>query len=167
MPVSPKHPRHLSKCASPILHVTQPESDGNAIKRSLGKWQLHRIGKNCLAHSFSLCQFQHFRQEIHACDFRLRQLLLQRKRQISRASSKIDDFDRAPACDRVGSPLSPIKIDAAAKCVISEIVPSGNGAKHFPNSCGLCCGTGFCHLKEDKTSTHDSMITHFLFTTCM
>src|SRR5882762_3843554 len=133
MAVSLKHPRHLSKRASPILHVTQTESDRNAIKGSIGEWQL----------------------------------LLQRKRQISCASSKIDNFVRPPTCDRVGSTLSPIKIDPAAKRVISQIVPSGNVAKHLPNSCGLCCGTGFCHLKVDKRSTQDSMIVHFLFTTWM
>src|SRR4029453_3152515 len=167
MAVSPKPPRHLSKRASPILHVTQAESDGDAIKGSIGEWQLHGTGKDCLAHPFPLRQFQHFRQEIHPCDFRIRQLLLQRKRQISCASSKINNFDRLPACDRVGSMLSPIKIDPAAKRLITQIVPSGDGTKHLPNSGGLCCGTGFCHLKLDKTSAHDSMITLFLFSTWM
>jgi len=31
--------------------------------------------------------------------------------------------------------------------VISQIIPSGNAAKHLPNSCRLCCGTGFCHFE--------------------
>src|SRR5947199_3505178 len=167
MAVSSKHPRHLSKRASPILHVTQPESDSNAIKGTIGEWQLHRIAKDGLAHPFPLRQFQHFRQEIHARDYRIAQPLLQRKRQISCASSKIENFARPPACDRIGSTLSQIKIDPAAKRVISQIIASGNAAKHLPNSCRLCCDTGFCHLKVAKTSAHDSMIAHFLFTTWM
>src|SRR6266511_3239657 len=130
---------------------------------STNKWP-SRLSTRDISASASR-QFQHFRQEIHACDLRFRQFLLQRKRQISCASCKIDNFAWTPACDRVGSALSPIKIDPAAKRVISQIVPSGNGAKHLPNSCGLCFDTGFRHWKVDKTSAQKCMITHFLFTT--
>ena len=99
MPIRPKHARHFSKRSCPVLQIAQPKRDGDAVKRSIVKWQIHCVGKHHLVHAFSLRKVQHFVQEIDTDDVRVRQFLLQSERQISGAGSEIRDLVWVPTSD--------------------------------------------------------------------
>jgi len=93
---------------------------------------MQRIREHGSLHPFSVRHCEHFSREIGGCDCGVRQLALDRKRQVAASTGEVEHAIGLPRLDHLCCSIPPPEVNAAAQQMIREIVASRDSIEHRP-----------------------------------
>ena len=126
MPAGREHTSHFAERAGIRSHIAQAESDGDDVKRSVGKRKGESVGGKEVRHPFAAGFLEHRNAEVRADEGRRRAMAGERKRQVAAPRREIEDAPGIPCADDPGGPVPPEIVHSAADQMVGKIVATGD-----------------------------------------